>query len=269
MPPLPYLYTQNELIQAYSIFTHVKINKDASNELIGYCVQNYKQCERWTCSQRLKSPLFSFFRSNHRDIQIFVKHFSLSSRWFGTMKCVAEKGKFSRFSFLRFIHVTSVNIFQLIDFKTIRAFRLQAFQYIFPVCFPPSRNSTINPILYNVMSHRYRIAFRETLCSRKRGFYSSTNGFVRDQSSFRETTIAAAGRDHNLNYEGSQLVNIVAKSWEKGFVTVDRSFLFQSSERNPRCHHTEALYGTKTTEDWITACDGERKTTSSVWTQRR
>lgn len=68
--------------------------------------------------------------------------------------------------------------------------------------------STINPILYNVMSHRYRIAFRETLCSRKRGFYSSANGFVRDQSSFRETTIAAASRDHNLNYEGSQLVNI-------------------------------------------------------------
>lgn len=71
----------------------------------------------------------------------------------------------------------------------------------------PAYFSTINPILYNVMSHRYRIAFRETLCSRKRGFYSSANGFVRDQSSFRETTIAAAGRDHNLNYEGSQLVS--------------------------------------------------------------
>lgn len=67
--------------------------------------------------------------------------------------------------------------------------------------------STINPILYNVMSHRYRIAFRETLCSRKRGYYSSANGFSRDQSSFRETTVAAAGRDHNLNYEGSQLVS--------------------------------------------------------------
>ncbi|CAO1403369.1 unnamed protein product [Diamesa serratosioi] len=66
---------------------------------------------------------------------------------------------------------------------------------------------TINPILYNVMSHRYRIAFRETLCSRKRGYYSSANGFSRDQSSFRETTVAAAGRDHNLNYEGSQLVS--------------------------------------------------------------
>lgn len=58
------------------------------------------------------------------------------------------------------------------------------------------------------MSHRYRIAFRETLCSRKRGFYHSSNGFARDQSSFRETTIAAAGRDQNLNYEGSQLVSV-------------------------------------------------------------
>lgn len=78
----------------------------------------------------------------------------------------------------------------------------------FHVNFPfASSCSTINPILYNVMSHRYRIAFRETLCSRKRGFYSSANGFVREQSSFRETTIAAAGRDHNLNYEGSQLVS--------------------------------------------------------------
>lgn len=66
--------------------------------------------------------------------------------------------------------------------------------------------STINPILYNVMSHRYRVAFRDTLCHRKRGYYSSTNGFVREQSSFRETTIAAAGRDQHLHYEGSQLV---------------------------------------------------------------
>lgn len=83
---------------------------------------------------------------------------------------------------------------------------------MFLFVFFPVLHSTINPILYNVMSHRYRIAFRETLCSRRRGFYSSTNGFVRDQSSFRETTIAAASRDHNLNYEGSQLVNIETKA---------------------------------------------------------
>lgn len=75
-------------------------------------------------------------------------------------------------------------------------------------CLSLLTDSTINPILYNVMSHRYRVAFRDTLCSRKRGYYSSANGFVRDQSSFRETTIAAASRDHNLNYEGSKLVSI-------------------------------------------------------------
>lgn len=66
------------------------------------------------------------------------------------------------------------------------------------------------------MSHRYRIAFRETLCSRKRGYYSSANGFSRDQSSFRETTVAAAGRDHNLNYEGSQLVSHLIANFQCG-----------------------------------------------------
>lgn len=49
---------------------------------------------------------------------------------------------------------------------------------------------TINPILYNVMSHRYRVAFKETLCGKRRSFYFN-NGFARDQSSFRETTIAS------------------------------------------------------------------------------
>lgn len=37
------------------------------------------------------------------------------------------------------------------------------------------------------MSHRYRVAFKETLCGKKKSFYN--NGFVREQSSFRETTI--------------------------------------------------------------------------------
>ncbi|XP_065073430.1 melanopsin [Ochlerotatus camptorhynchus] len=57
---------------------------------------------------------------------------------------------------------------------------------------------TINPILYNVMSHRYRVAFRETLCGRRRGFGTS---FARDQSSFRETTI-----DINVGCESSKLL---------------------------------------------------------------
>ncbi|XP_058455081.1 neuropeptides capa receptor [Malaya genurostris] len=53
---------------------------------------------------------------------------------------------------------------------------------------------TINPILYNVMSHRYRVAFRETLCGRRRGLGPS---FIRDQSSFRETTLDVGGGSEN------------------------------------------------------------------------
>ncbi|XP_049536679.1 neuropeptides capa receptor isoform X2 [Anopheles darlingi] len=66
---------------------------------------------------------------------------------------------------------------------------------------------TINPILYNVMSHRYRVAFRETLCGRRRGFGA---GFARDQSSFRETTIdvnMGGGGNAGLGgYENSRLL---------------------------------------------------------------
>lgn len=43
------------------------------------------------------------------------------------------------------------------------------------------------------MSHRYRIAFRETLCGRRRRSQFSTNGYSINQSSFHETTIAETG----------------------------------------------------------------------------
>lgn len=39
------------------------------------------------------------------------------------------------------------------------------------------------------MSHRYRVAFKQTLCGSKKPSYYGANGFVRDQSSFRETTV--------------------------------------------------------------------------------
>uniref|UniRef100_A0A182M326 G-protein coupled receptors family 1 profile domain-containing protein n=1 Tax=Anopheles culicifacies TaxID=139723 RepID=A0A182M326_9DIPT len=74
---------------------------------------------------------------------------------------------------------------------------------------------TINPILYNVMSHRYRVAFRETLCGRRRGFGT---GFARDQSSFRETTIdvnmAGGGNGGSSygGYESSRLVSMEARA---------------------------------------------------------
>lgn len=100
------------------------------------------------------------------------------------------------------------------------------------------------------MSHRYRIAFRETLCRKKRGSYS--NGFSRDQSSFRETTVAAAGRDHNLNYEGSQLVSFEShfkcghefnSMLISNFIT--KTKIKKRSEQNP-CWHLIDILGTKT-----------------------
>ncbi|XP_017481985.1 PREDICTED: neuropeptides capa receptor-like, partial [Rhagoletis zephyria] len=60
---------------------------------------------------------------------------------------------------------------------------------------------TINPILYNVMSHRYRVAFKDILWGKRRSMYYN-NGFARDQSSFRETTIASSlGGGHNGTYD--------------------------------------------------------------------
>lgn len=55
--------------------------------------------------------------------------------------------------------------------------------------------STVNPILYNLMSVKYRMAFKETLCgglsSREQG-----RGF-REQSSFRETSVHQVGENGN------------------------------------------------------------------------
>uniref|UniRef100_A0A8D8W4H4 Neuropeptides capa receptor n=1 Tax=Cacopsylla melanoneura TaxID=428564 RepID=A0A8D8W4H4_9HEMI len=50
-------------------------------------------------------------------------------------------------------------------------------------------SSTVNPILYNVMSVKYRQAFKQTLCCRGS---RSHLGFARDQSSFRETMVDVA-----------------------------------------------------------------------------
>uniref|UniRef100_A0A1I8PZU1 G-protein coupled receptors family 1 profile domain-containing protein n=1 Tax=Stomoxys calcitrans TaxID=35570 RepID=A0A1I8PZU1_STOCA len=58
---------------------------------------------------------------------------------------------------------------------------------------------TVNPILYNVMSHRYRVAFKDILCGKRKGAYYS-NGFARDQSSFRETTVATS-LSNNGNFD--------------------------------------------------------------------
>lgn len=43
------------------------------------------------------------------------------------------------------------------------------------------------------MSHRYRVAFKETLCGKRHGFHKS-NGFSREaQSSVRESMISSTG----------------------------------------------------------------------------
>lgn len=48
--------------------------------------------------------------------------------------------------------------------------------------------STVNPILYNLMSVKYRMAFKETLCG---GLSASAKarGVFREQSSFRDTSV--------------------------------------------------------------------------------
>lgn len=64
-----------------------------------------------------------------------------------------------------------------------------------------------------MMSHRYRIAFHETLCGKKKGYYNTKNGFVREQSSFRETTIDRSilnGSSNCSHYDNPNLVSIGA-----------------------------------------------------------
>ncbi|XP_068622893.1 neuropeptides capa receptor [Battus philenor] len=58
-------------------------------------------------------------------------------------------------------------------------------------------SATVNPILYNSMSRRYKAAFRETLCCRR--VERPTSRYTRDQSSIYETTL-------NQTSEGAQLV---------------------------------------------------------------
>ncbi|XP_038219023.1 neuropeptides capa receptor-like isoform X2 [Zerene cesonia] len=66
-------------------------------------------------------------------------------------------------------------------------------------------SATVNPILYNIMSHRYRIAFKETLCCRRARRRASR---LRDTSSVRETML-------NHNSEGTQLVRVRSASHDR------------------------------------------------------
>lgn len=70
------------------------------------------------------------------------------------------------------------------------------------------------------MSHRYRVAFRETLCGKRKSYYQN-NGFSREaQSSVRETMITGAG-----GYDNSQLVSKLKKYFICGLVWVGIYFI--------------------------------------------
>ncbi|XP_017128680.1 neuropeptides capa receptor isoform X1 [Drosophila elegans] len=64
---------------------------------------------------------------------------------------------------------------------------------------------TINPIVYSVMSRRYRVAFRELLCGKAVGAYYNS-AFARDHSSFRESTATTMG--NNINYDRVHSVHV-------------------------------------------------------------
>ncbi|XP_045453562.1 neuropeptides capa receptor-like [Melitaea cinxia] len=66
-------------------------------------------------------------------------------------------------------------------------------------------SATVNPILYNIMSHRYRIAFKETLCCRE---VRRKKSRYRDQSSVRETMV-------NHTSDGSHLVRVRSHSHDR------------------------------------------------------
>ncbi|KAL4715355.1 hypothetical protein ACJJTC_015126 [Scirpophaga incertulas] len=65
-------------------------------------------------------------------------------------------------------------------------------------------SATVNPILYNLMSHRYRIAFKETLCCKS----TKKQSKYREHSSIRETTV-------NHTSDGGHLVRVRSHSQER------------------------------------------------------
>ena len=91
-------------------------------------------------------------------------------------------------------------------YNSLRAERHFSIIFTFFGGAPGTCDSTLNPILYNVMSHRYRVAFKETLCGKRKTY---SNGLGRDQSSFRETTVASTA-----GYENSHLVSTIFHTFD-------------------------------------------------------
>ncbi|XP_045778225.1 neuropeptides capa receptor-like [Maniola jurtina] len=74
-------------------------------------------------------------------------------------------------------------------------------------------SATVNPILYNIMSHRYRIAFKETLCCKR---VRRKKSRYRDHSSIRETMV-------NHTSDGTHLVRVRSQSHERRSRTEHRA----------------------------------------------
>ncbi|KPI98302.1 Neuropeptides capa receptor [Papilio xuthus] len=92
-------------------------------------------------------------------------------------------------------------------------------------------SATVNPILYNSMSRRYKAAFRETLCCRK--VKRSTSRYCRDHSSIYETSV-------NHTTEGGHLVRVRSHSHE-------RRHRLETRARRNSCYGAEtSLYGNRT-----------------------
>ncbi|XP_026736233.1 neuropeptides capa receptor-like isoform X2 [Trichoplusia ni] len=117
------------------------------------------------------------------------------------------------FQRLFFIYGTSSPYFHTIN---------ECLFYVGGACYYIS--ATVNPILYNVMSHRYRMAFTETLCC---GAVINKKGRYREHSSIRETMV-------NHHSEGTHLVRVRSE------VQGRRNRL---DRRSRRCSY----YGTETT----------------------
>lgn len=59
---------------------------------------------------------------------------------------------------------------------------------------------TINPIIYNVMSRRYRIAFRESLCGNRQHQLRHTNGFGRIEQRSIRTNVETIDTENNNHF---------------------------------------------------------------------
>ncbi|XP_073837619.1 capability receptor [Musca autumnalis] len=105
---------------------------------------------------------------------------------------------------------------------------------------------TINPILYNVMSHRYRVAFRDTLCGK-----CGKNGFARDQSSFRENTLATSLSNGNYDRQYGRSFRFSNNlrdriSIKSNNVTWKKTDFNTPLEKQNSQNHTATLSGTGT-----------------------